>query len=188
MRVEDFIKAVEEAGFKFITDNITNDKPEVILNTHALHIFLPKDGSISLEDFIKEQGEKLLQVVTKLREYKEEAKRVPLYEHENLREIIESYIEEFSKTLGVKPGGISITRMGKSWIRCVDNFFIFSEFLKYLPEELIRHVVACGMCYLAVKNNGPELQSLLKKLDPDAERHIHMIKVYRVAIEKKERL
>lgn len=118
-----------------------------------------------------------------LNEVKELSKKLGVYDHENLEEMVREYINEASSVLKVKPKKVSFRYMKRRWGSCSkEGHIILNKKLKFLPSELIRYVVFHEMCHLLVHNHKKEFWLLVKNLCPNFKECEKLLAGYQLKI------
>jgi len=131
-----------------------------------LRIITPENFEINPNEILQKHRKWLQDKIQKLNEIKKISEGLILYNHENLRELVNSYVEEIGKILKTKPEKILFRKMKVRWGSChhQKKILIFNKSLRYLPKELIKYVVLHEMCHLLVKNHKDFFGYWSKKL------------------------
>jgi predicted metal-dependent hydrolase len=162
--------------------------PRIEVKRDFVSVILPENYSGNLEGIIKNYENWINEKFRCLKELEAISKKLILYNQENLREMIQSYVEEFSEILRVKPDSIFFRKMKKRWGSCNSKKkrLIFNKDLKFLPSELIRYVVLHEMCHLVMRNHGREFWSLVGCLDSDYQEKERTLTSYRFKLDWSE--
>jgi predicted metal-dependent hydrolase len=153
------------------------------INDGLLSVILPQKSNIDFKYVIASHKNwidskfKLLDEIYKL------SKNCKIFNQINLEKIIFNYIKKFEKILKIKPTAVSFRLMKRRWGSCTqNNKLIFNKFLKYLPKDLIKYVVAHEMCHLLIKNHKKEFWLLVKKLEPNFIQKQKLLASYKVKL------
>jgi len=141
--------------------------PRIEVHRNAVKIIVPKINKLKIQDIIQKHKKWIDGKVEELKEMEILSHNLILYNHEKLKDIVEKFVNEFSKILRVKPEEIFFRKMKRRWGSCKPEKkkLIFSRDLKYLPEDLIKYVVLHEMCHLIVRNHKKEFWVLVGKLE-----------------------
>jgi len=152
---------------------------EVDLN--GIKIIAPQNQVLILEAILNKHNNWINKNLAKLNELKEISENLVLYEHQNLENTVNSYVEEISNFLCVKPHKVLFRKMKIRWGSChpKKKMIIFNKFLKFLPEELIKYVVLHEMVHLLVPTHKKEFWLLIKKFDKDYREKEKLLAAYR---------
>jgi len=169
-------------SYSIIYRNVKNLRIEV--SSDNVKVIVPLGYDEKVESVIEKYEKWINEKIKKLKEVQEISNGLPLYNHGNLKEIIENYVEEYGKILKRKPEKILFRKMKNRWASChyKDKKIIFNKKLKFLPESLIKYVVLHEMCHLLVKNHRKEFYLLVKKIDVDFENKEKLLLCYKFKI------
>ena len=96
----------------------------------------------------------------------EDSKNVILYERtvKDLRELIESLVDEYSNDLGVSINRIFFRRMKTKWASCSPKRNLtINTLMRYLPDDLIRYIVFHEMVHLIERRHNERFWGLISK-------------------------
>jgi len=149
-----------------------------------LRIITPENFEINPNEILQKHRKWLQDKIQKLNEIKKISEGLILYNHENLRELVNSYVEEIGKILKTKPEKILFRKMKVRWGSChhQKKILIFNKSLRYLPKELIKYVVLHEMCHLLVKNHKELFWLLVQKIDPNFKEKEKLLAGYRIKL------
>jgi predicted metal-dependent hydrolase len=147
-------------------------------------IIVPIGVEINEKEILKRHKNWIEKKIERLNEIKRIAEGLEIYKQENLYNLVEVFIDEISEILNVKPEKVLFRKMKKRWGSCnyKKKILIFNKNLKYLPEELIKHIVIHEMCHLIVRNHKKEFWLLVKKLDPNFKEKEKLLAGYRLKL------
>jgi predicted metal-dependent hydrolase len=166
-------------NYSIIYRKVKNLRIEV--SRDNVKVIVPLKYNEKVENVLGKYEKWINEKIKKLKEVQEISNTLPLYNHENLKEIIENYVEEYGKILKKKPEKILFRKMKNRWASChyKDKKIIFNKKLKFLPESLIKYVVLHEMCHLIVKNHRKEFYLLVKKIDENFENKENLLLSYK---------
>jgi predicted metal-dependent hydrolase len=120
--------------------------------------------------------------IERLDEIKKMTESLEIYKQDNIFGLVETFVDEISKILNVKPEKILFRKMKNRWGSCnyKKKILIFNKNLELLPKELIKHIVIHEMCHLIVRNHNKEFWALVSKLDPDFKEKRKMLAGYMI--------
>jgi predicted metal-dependent hydrolase len=155
-----------------------------------VRVIVPRNYSLRVEDALQKHQKWIESKLAQLEELKRISKGLKLYNHPNLEQIVEYYVEEYSKILKVKPEKVSFRWMKNRWGSC--NFkekqLNFNKRLKYLPKDLIKFVVLHEVCHLLVKNHKKEFWFLVSRLDRNFKEKEKLLQGYKFRLEEIEKV
>lgn len=150
-----------------------------------------KDGILNLvmpighndyEIFINKHEDWIYKKISRIEELKKESKSKKLDLNRNnisFREIVKSYVDIFSKDIGVKVNRVSFRRMKTRWGSCSSSGNInINTRLKYLPEILIEYVVHHEVCHFIVKKHNKQYWNLVSLKYPDYKKYEDELSIY----------
>ncbi|GIW65535.1 MAG: hypothetical protein KatS3mg094_054 [Candidatus Parcubacteria bacterium] len=154
-----------------------------------LRVIVPEGFSGDVEKVIERHKRWLEKKFALLNEIKSLSEGLEIYNHENLEEIVDGYIDEISQILKVRPKEVSFRNMKVRWGSCTsDGRLIFNKKLKFLPKELIRYVAIHEMCHLLVRNHKKEFWQLVEKLCPEFKNYQKLLVGYKMRLENNFKL
>jgi predicted metal-dependent hydrolase len=147
-------------------------------------IIVPIGVEINEKEILKRHKNWIEKKIERLNEIKRIAEGLEIYKQENLYNLVEVFIDEISEILNVEPEKVLFRKMKKRWGSCnyKKKILIFNKNLKYLPEELIKHIVIHEMCHLIVRNHKKEFWWLVQKLDPNFKEKEKLLAGYRLKL------
>ncbi len=151
----------------------------------AVKLIVPQGYSLKIEDIIQKHENWIKKKLVQLEKIASSSEGLKLYNHKNLKEMVDGCVEEYSKILRVKPEKICFRWMKKRWGSCNKNEkkLIFNKQLKYLPGELVKYVVLHEMCHLLVKDHRKEYWLLIDRLDDGFKEKEKMLLSYKFKME-----
>jgi predicted metal-dependent hydrolase len=162
--------------------NVKYTRLEVDLN--ELKIIAPKSVEVEEKEILQRHQRWLQNKIQRLNEIKEISTNLKIYNHEDLNELVNLYVEKIGRNLKLRPNKIIFRKMRARWGSChhEKGIIILNKFLKYLPKELISYVVLHEMCHLIVRNHKKEFWLLVKKLDPNFKEKEKFLAGYRLKL------
>ena len=159
--------------------------PRIEVRPGIIKVIVPKDFK-KVDELIENYREWIEDKAKRLKQLEEEAKNLVLYNREDLKEVIDNYINEYEKLLGIKPEKVSFRKMKLRWGSCIykKRWIIFNKDLRFLPEELLRYVVLHEMCHLLVPNHGKKFWNLIEKFDRHYKEKERLLTVYKLRLDK----
>lgn len=149
-----------------------------------LRVIVPEGFSGDVNKIIERHKRWLEKKFALLNEIKSLSEGLKIYNHENLEEIVDGYVNEISQILKVKPKGVCFRNMKVRWGSCTsDGRLIFNKKLRFLPKELIRYVAIHEMCHLLVRNHRKKFWLLVKKLCSEFKNYQKLLAGYKMRLE-----
>lgn len=163
--------------------------PRIEVYWDVIKIIVPENYSWDMWSFIHRYDNWIEEKLKRLKEIEVLSENLILYNHENLKEMVENCIEKYGKILRVKPEKISFRKMKNRWGSCKfsERRLIFNKNLKFLPEELISYVVLHEMCHLIVKNHGKEFWNLVARLEDEYKEREKFLMCYRFKLNQSQK-
>ena len=146
--------------------------PRLELKTGKLQIIVPK-GYRNIDELIKRHRKWIYRKSKEILEALEAAKDKKLYSRsrDELSELINRLVKEYSKKLNVKYGRIRIRKMKTKWGSCSNKGNLtFNEMLKYLPETHIKYIVIHELMHLKYKKHNKIFWKMISKKYPKYEK------------------
>jgi predicted metal-dependent hydrolase len=139
-------------------------------------------GHNDYEIFIKKHEDWIYKKISRIEELKKESKSKKLdlnRDNNSFREIVKSYVNIFSKDIGVKVNRVSFRKMKTRWGSCSSSGNIsINTRLKYLPETLIEYVVHHEVCHFIVKKHNKKYWNLVSLKYPDYKKYEDELSIY----------
>jgi len=154
------------------------------IELEGLKLIIPENFKINPNDILQKHQKWLQDKIEKLNEIKKISETLILYNHENLSELVNSYVEEIGKILKVQPNNILFRKMKIRWGSChhQKRIITLNKLLKYLPEDLIKYVVLHEMCHLIHRNHKKEFWLLVEKFDPKFTEKEKLLLAYKIKL------
>jgi len=154
------------------------------VDLEGLKIIVPENFQISTDEIFQKHRKWIRQKIERLEEIKKISETLELYNHENLKEMVNSFIEDIGKILKIKPERVVFRKMKVRWGSChhEKKIIILNKSLKFLPKELIRYVVLHEMCHLIFRNHKNYFWLLIKKIDPNFKEKEKLLAGYRLKL------
>jgi len=145
---------------------------------------IPKNFDGDINEIKEKYKSWIKSKLEKLEEIKNISRKIRLFNHNNIQEIVKGYIEEYSNLLNVTPQEVCFKKMRKRWASCnVDKQkIIFNKDIKFLPKGLIKYIVLHEMVHLIVKNHKEEFWSIVSEFDTNYEQKEKLLTCYRYKI------
>lgn len=146
--------------------------PRLELKTGNLLIVVPKEYK-NPEQLIDEHKDWIYDKLSVIKESQKRSKEKSLNlerDDKDLKEIVLSFVEEFSHELNVKSNRITLRNMKSKWGSCSSKGNMnFNKLLKYLPEELIKYVVLHEMVHILEKKHNKNFWRIISDKFSDYE-------------------
>lgn len=117
---------------------------------------------------------------------KNSAKRINLdfnRSDDEFRDLIENFIQKFSKTLNVSVNKVYFKKMKTRWGSCSSRKNIsINVYLKYLPENLIEYVIFHETAHLVELNHSKEFWNIISSKFPDYKNLERKLSIYWLAV------
>ncbi len=154
--------------------------PRLEFRTGELVLVLPHNGHNPEEliDKHKKWIEGKIKFITE--HLKRSAKaRVENRSIEELRSLINGYVEEHSKTLNVNVNRIYIRKMKTKWASCSRKRNIMANtLLRFLPDDLIRYVLYHEISHIIERTHNERFWRIIEKKYPDHNKYESELFVY----------
>jgi len=154
------------------------------VDLEGLRIIAPENFQISTDEIFQKHRKWIWQKIERLEEIKKISETLELYNHEDLKEMVNFFVEDIGKILKIKPERVVFRKMKVRWGSChhEKKTIILNKSLKFLPKELIRYVVLHEMCHLIFRNHKNYFWLLIKKLDPNFKEKEKLLAGYRLKL------
>jgi predicted metal-dependent hydrolase len=154
--------------------------PRIEVTFEGIKVIVPLKKNVDVESIIKKHSKWIYKKIVLLNKYREEIKKLSLYNHISLNELILQYIDEYAEKLKVKPNKILFRKMKARWGSChvKNKVLIFNIALKFLPDDLIKYVVLHEMAHLIVPNHSKNFRDLICQFDKRAHEKENLLKLY----------
>jgi len=154
------------------------------VNLEDLKIIAPENFKVNESEILQRHQKWIQNKIEKLNEAKRISKNLKIYNHENLNELVNFYVEKIGEILKRKPNKVLFRKMKARWGSChyKKGVIILNKLLRYLPEELIKYVVLHEMCHLLIKHHKKEFWLLIKKFDSNFKEKEKLLAGYRLRL------
>ena len=153
--------------------------PRIELKTGKIVIILPKGHD---PEQILRRHEKWIQdklnIISKALSETEEKSLVNRC-RDDLKRIVERFVGNYERELGVNIHKIFIRRMKTKWASCSSRRNLtINELMKYLPEQLIRYVVYHELAHLIQKKHNEKFWRIISRKYPDYQKFENQLLAY----------
>ncbi len=163
--------------------------PRLELKTGQPFLILPKNGNFDPEEIINKHKEWLKRKLEYIKKLERKYQNRKLYQRskEELIDVIQRWVQRYSKILGVKPQKFTLRLMKTRWGSCSKRMRLtFNLLLRHLPDSLIEYVVFHEMVHLLVPNHKKRFWQLVKQQFSQPERYEEALFGYWFILAKRE--
>jgi predicted metal-dependent hydrolase len=155
----------------------------------VVRFVVPKDFNEDINKIKEKYKEWIKTKLEKLKEIEEVSKKIKLFNHDNIEEIVKKFIDEYSDLLKVKPQEICFRKMKKRWAGCnvAKQKIIFNKDIKFLPKGLIKYITLHEMAHLIVRNHKNDFWSIISQFDTNYKQKEKLLACYRHKIINKNK-
>lgn len=140
--------------------------PRIELKNGYPVLILPLEGDFKPEEIIERHKNWIEEKIKFMNRINKKFRNKKIYERnsQELKKIIQKYIEKFEKNLGVEVKSIGFRNMRTKWASCSSKGkIIFNSKMKFLPSYLIRYIVFHEMVHILIKNHKKNFWLYIKK-------------------------
>lgn len=111
----------------------------------------------------------IMKKYSRLMEQMEAARLTPMvdWSEEEFHEIVNQYVNTYSKQLNVEIQAIKYRKMKRRWGSCrSDGVITFNVFLQFVPEYLIAYIIYHELAHLIVRGHNKQFKAIIEKQFP----------------------
>ncbi len=155
------------------------------LREGKLKVILPKRYNVNVDECVRRKEDwiynKLLEYDNARNELKKQTENKNLINRtlDELRLIVDGYIDKYQSLLNVRVNRLQFRSMTKKWGSCSSLANVtLSKDLRFLPEELIAYIVYHELTHLIILAHNDEFFDIIKKEFPCYEEYDQQLKEY----------
>jgi predicted metal-dependent hydrolase len=158
--------------------------PRIEIENGKIRLIIPYDFKEDPDEMLKKYDRWINSKLERLEEIKKLSEKAILLRNENIKEIVDNFVNEYYNFLGVKPEGIYFRKMKKRWASCNTNKkkIIFDKNIKFLPQELIKYIVLHEMAHLVINSHNKNFWDIILRLDKNYKEKEILLSAYRLKI------
>ena len=155
--------------------------PRLELKTGSPILIMPKDTNFNPTVIINRHKNWMERKLEFIENVKNKYKNHKIYERSNeeLKALVEKFINEFSDTIKIKPEKIYFRCMKTKWGSCSrKGRLCFNSALNFLPAFLIQYVVFHEMAHLIIPNHSKSFWLYIKTKFQEPQKYEEMLYGY----------
>lgn len=129
-------------------------------------IILPYGNEFKPEEIIEKHKDWIEKKIRFIENIKKKYAKSKIYERskEELKSLVQNFIEKYSKKLGVEVKKVIYRDMNSKWASCRKNGRLtFNLKMKYLPEKLIKYIVYHELVHILFPDHKSNFWQYIKK-------------------------